>query len=95
MVKRYEVLSVQDYWEAEDGEFVDYDDYAELEAKVERLKRQHQEELFNAIQQAERPIMAEVERMEQEAREWKREWDILESACDFWKQEAINRGYEE
>ena len=24
-----------------------------------------------------------------------REWDILEGACDFWKQEAIELGYEE
>jgi len=24
-----------------------------------------------------------------------REFDILEGACDFWKQEAIDRGYKE
>jgi hypothetical protein len=24
-----------------------------------------------------------------------REWDILESACDFWKDEAVQRGYQE
>jgi hypothetical protein len=24
-----------------------------------------------------------------------REWVILDEACDFWKQEAIDRGYEE
>jgi hypothetical protein len=24
-----------------------------------------------------------------------REWDILESACDFWQAEAIARGYQE
>jgi hypothetical protein len=24
-----------------------------------------------------------------------REWDILEAACEFWKDEAIRRGYEE
>jgi len=27
--------------------------------------------------------------------ELSREFEILDSACDFWKQEAIDRGYEE
>ena len=53
------------------------------------------ESQLSAEREARERLEAKVERREQEAREWKREWDILESACDFWKQEANIRGYEE
>jgi hypothetical protein len=42
------------------------DRVAQLEAEIERLKRQHQEELFNAVQQAERPIMAANAKLKRE-----------------------------
>ena len=36
-----------------------------------------------------------VEELEEEARELDRQFDIVSDACDFWKEEAIDRGYEE
>jgi hypothetical protein len=33
--------------------------------------------------------------LERRLKEVEREFDIVDSACDFWKQEAINRGYKE
>jgi regulator of replication initiation timing len=35
-----------------------------------RLKRQHREEIFNAVQQAERPIMAKLAELEAAAGHW-------------------------
>ena len=38
---------------------------------------------------------AEAEMLADSLEESTREFRILEGACDFWKQEAIDRGYEE
>ena len=40
-------------------------------------------------------LQAENDRLRATIDELSREFEILDSACDFWKQEAIDRGYEE
>ena len=37
----------------------------------------------------------EKQRLYDRLAELTREFDIVDSACDFWKQEAIDRGYDE
>ena len=72
-----------DYWEA-----------LSMSEEIERLKRQHQEELFNAVQQAERPIMAENAKL-------KRMWsnyashgrDLVSELVDLKAENAILLSY--
>jgi hypothetical protein len=49
----------------------------------------------NARQEENAKLQAQLDAQQEQLGINKREWDILEGACDFWKQEAIDRGYEE
>lgn len=71
---------------------------AELEAENAKLKQLAEPltiALYKEMSKRHTEVCKENAKLKAQAEEWKREWDILESACDFWKQEAINRGYEE
>jgi hypothetical protein len=60
-------------------------------------------EVFAALSEGDRCHMANLlfkegyipKRQQAVDAAYTREFDILEGACDFWKQEAIDRGYEE
>ena len=43
----------------------------------------------------ERKLEVENAKLKAEAEEHKREWDILEGACTFWKDTALELGYQE
>jgi hypothetical protein len=42
-----------------------------------------------------RSALSRADRLEAEFEEVSREFTILEGACDFWKQEALDRGYDQ
>jgi hypothetical protein len=48
-----------------------------------RLKRQHQEEIFNAVQQAERPIMAENARLKQTIKDYDDMYDKMSKILEI------------
>jgi len=50
---------------------------------------------LNTVRRQRRELEAENDRLRATIDELSREFEILDSACDFWKQEAIDRGYEE
>ena len=49
----------------------------------------------DALQQDFELMVGHRNKLEAEAAEHKREWDILEGACTFWKDTAIDLGYTE
>ena len=69
----------------------------ELEAENQRLRAVVKSfaAVDNARQEENAKLQAQLDAQQEQLGINKREWDILEGACDFWKQEAIDRGYEE